>query len=44
MEGHINGIGEKTFVTLTDGNKPTDTLARTKVKEGFYFKRTGSRT
>ena len=36
IEGHIAGLGEKSRVTLTDANKPTDTLARASVKEGIF--------
>lgn len=39
IEGHINGIGDKTVVTLSDGNKTTDTLARTTVKDGLFVLR-----
>ena len=36
VEGHIRGIADKSVVTLTDANKPTDTLARTTVKAGVF--------
>jgi peroxiredoxin len=36
IEGHINGIGEKSIVTLSDANKTSDTLARTIVKDGLF--------
>jgi peroxiredoxin len=37
LEGHIKGITEKSDVTLTDANKPSDTLARTTVKAGIFI-------
>lgn len=37
IEGHIQGIGEKSMVTLSDANKPTDTLARALVKNGIFI-------
>ena len=37
IEGHVKGIGEKSGVTLTDANKPTDTLARGVVKGGVFI-------
>src|ERR1700681_4873873 len=37
IEGHVNGIGEKSLVTLTDANKPADTLARGVVKDGVFI-------
>src|SRR5580704_11254182 len=37
IEGHVKGIAENSVVTLTDANKPTDTLARSKVKEGVFL-------
>ncbi len=37
IEGHIKGLGENSVVTLTDANKPTDTLAHGKVKEGVFI-------
>jgi peroxiredoxin len=36
IEGHISGLRDKSRVTLTDANKPTDTLARGSVKEGVF--------
>lgn len=36
IEGHIKGLGENSIVTLSDANKPTDTLARGTVKEGVF--------
>jgi peroxiredoxin len=36
VEGHIKGLEEKTMVTLTDANKPGDTLARSSVKGGVF--------
>jgi peroxiredoxin len=36
IEGHILGIGDRSVVTLTDANRPTDTLARTTVKSGLF--------
>ncbi|MDP9041330.1 MAG: redoxin domain-containing protein [Bacteroidota bacterium] len=37
IEGHVKGIGEKSLVTLTDGNKPSDTIARGIVKNGVFL-------
>ena len=37
IEGQIKGVGENSIVTLTDANKPTDTLARGKVKAGEFL-------
>lgn len=37
IEGHVKGLGEKSLVTLSDANKPTDTLARGFVKEGVFI-------
>src|SRR3984957_15119367 len=37
IEGHIKGLGENSVVTLTDANKPTDTLAHGKVKAGVFI-------
>ncbi len=37
IEGRIIGVGENSIVTLTDANKPTDTLARGKVKAGEFL-------
>ncbi len=37
IEGHIKGLGDNSVVTLTDANKPTDTLARGRVKEGVFI-------
>jgi len=37
IEGHVKGIDEKSRVTLTDANKPTDTLARGMVKGGIFI-------
>jgi hypothetical protein len=36
IEGHVKGISEKSFVSITDANKPTDTLARGLVKAGMF--------
>src|SRR5258708_5193842 len=36
IEGHVKGIIEKSFVSITDANKPTDTLARGVVKGGMF--------
>jgi peroxiredoxin len=36
IEGHVKGTSEKTFVSVTDANKPTDTLARAMVKGGMF--------
>jgi peroxiredoxin len=37
IEGHIKGLGENSVVTLTDANKPTDTLAHGTVKTGVFI-------
>jgi peroxiredoxin len=37
IEGHLNGVNEKSLVSLTDANKPTDTLARGFVKNGLFI-------
>ena len=37
IEGHIKGIQEHSIVTLTDANKPTDTLARAAVKDDVFI-------
>jgi len=37
IEGHIKGIEEKSPVTLSDANKPTDTIARATVKGGVFI-------
>jgi peroxiredoxin len=37
IEGHIQGVPDHSAVFLTDGNKPTDTLARTTVKGGEFI-------
>jgi peroxiredoxin len=37
IEGHISGITDKSVVVLTDANKPTDTLARTTVRNGVFI-------
>jgi peroxiredoxin len=37
IEGHIKGVAEKSIVTLTDANKPTDTVAHTTVKGGVFI-------
>ena len=37
LEAHISGLVEKSSVSLTDANKPTDTLARTTVKSGEFI-------
>ncbi len=40
INGHINGLAEKSAVFVTDANKPTDTLARTiREKRCIYFER-----
>lgn len=36
INGHIKGLEDKSAVFLTDANKPTDTLARTTVKNGAF--------
>lgn len=36
VEGHIKGLEEKSMVTLTDANKPGDTLAHSYVKGGVF--------
>jgi len=37
IEGHIQGIPDKSGVTVSDANKPTDTLARATVKGGVFI-------
>ena len=37
IEGHVKGLEEQSIVTLTDANKPTDTLAHSKVKGGAFI-------
>src|ERR1700730_7379331 len=37
IEGHVKGISEKSDTAVTDGNKPTDTLARARVKDGSFI-------
>jgi peroxiredoxin len=37
IEGHVKGISEKSVVAITDANKPTDTLARARVKDGLFI-------
>jgi peroxiredoxin len=37
IEGQVKGINEKSLVSLTDANKPTDTLARGFVKAGLFI-------
>jgi peroxiredoxin len=37
IEGHIQGLAEKSLVTLSDANKPADTLARAIVKGGVFI-------
>src|SRR5450631_3701023 len=37
IEGQVKGITEKSLVSLTDANKPTDTLARGFVKGGLFI-------
>ena len=37
IEGHIRGLADKSGVTLTDANKPSDTLARATVKDGVFI-------
>jgi peroxiredoxin len=36
IEGHLKGVEEKSIVTLSDANKPGDTLARATVKAGVF--------
>jgi peroxiredoxin len=36
VEGHIRGLEDRSVVSLTDANKPGDTLARTTVKGGVF--------
>src|SRR5450631_2866236 len=36
IEGRITGIPNGSQVSLSDANKPTDTLARTSVKDGLF--------
>jgi peroxiredoxin len=37
VEGHVKGINEKSIVSITDANKPTDTLAKGSVKGGVFI-------
>jgi peroxiredoxin len=37
INGHINGLADKSAVFITDANKPTDTLPRTNVKKGAFI-------
>jgi peroxiredoxin len=37
LEGHVKGLAEKSLVSMTDANKPTDTLARGIVKGGVFI-------
>ncbi|HEY4154895.1 MAG TPA: TlpA disulfide reductase family protein [Puia sp.] len=37
IHGQIKGLPEKSAVFITDANKPTDTLARTTVKNGVFI-------
>ncbi len=37
IEGRVKGVDENSIVTLTDANKPSDTLARSKVKAGEFL-------
>src|SRR5450432_331555 len=37
IEAHLKGISEKSLVSLTDANKPTDTLAQGFVKGGLFI-------
>jgi peroxiredoxin len=37
IEGHVKGISEKSTVTMTDANKPTDTIARCTVRGGIFI-------
>jgi len=39
IEGHVKGIREKSLVSVTDANKPTDTLARGIVNAGVFILR-----
>jgi peroxiredoxin len=36
IEGHVKGMTEKSLVSVTDANKPTDTLARGVVRNGMF--------
>jgi peroxiredoxin len=37
VRGQVGGLGEKSAVFITDANRPTDTLARTTVKNGEFI-------
>jgi peroxiredoxin len=37
VEGHVKGLEENSVVTLSDANKPTDTLAKATVKGGAFI-------
>ncbi len=37
IEGHVRGLADKSGVTLTDANKPSDTLARATIKDGVFI-------
>jgi Peroxiredoxin len=36
IEGHILGVPDRAVITLSDANKPTDTVARTTVANGMF--------
>ena len=36
VEGHIRGVEDKSMISLTDANKPGDTLAQARVKAGVF--------
>ena len=37
LEGKLKGLEEKSWVVMTDANRPTDTLSRAIVKEGAFI-------
>ncbi len=37
IEGHLTGLPDNSVVSLSDANKPTDTLARANVKAGVFI-------
>ena len=37
IEGHIKGIADKSAVSMTDANKPTDTVASARIRDGVFI-------
>src|ERR1700712_3047139 len=37
IEGHVKGVREKSFISIIDANKPTDTLAKGVVNAGVFI-------